>query len=425
MSLGLSTTSSHHAVWLIAAAAASGVVLRPWRIPEAVWALAGAAALVVPGLLPWREALRAVGAGSDVYLFLAGMMLLSEIARREGLFDHLAGIAVRRSEGSAWRLFVLVYAIGVLVTVLMSNDATAVVLTPAVCAAAKKARANPMPYLFACAFIANAASFVLPISNPANLVVYGDRLPPLLQWVREFAAPSVLSIAATFVVLWACHRRELSARIEASAERATLSPTGRWTAWGIVGVTLALLLASALDLPLGWPTAASCGLLAAIIFVRKREAPWQALRGISWSVLPLVAGLFVLVEGLRHAGVLAALSDVLRSAEAASAARASWGAALGAALACNLVNNLPAGLIAGSSVAAAHLGPALHGAIAIGIDLGPNLSVTGSLATILWLIALRREGQTVSGWQFLRIGSVAMPAALLLALLAHTLQQGT
>jgi arsenical pump membrane protein len=67
----------------------------------------------------------------------------------------------------------------------------------------------------------------------------------------------------------------------------------------------------------------------------------------------------------------------------------------------------------------------LHGAIAIGIDLGPNLSVTGSLATILWLIALRREGQTVSGWQFLRIGSVAMPAALLLALLAHTLQQGT
>ncbi len=80
--------------------------------------------------------------------------------------------------GSPQRLFLLIYIVGTLVTVLLSNDATAIVLTPAVYAATRAAGAKPLPYLFVCAFIANAASFVLPISNPANLVVFGDRMPP-------------------------------------------------------------------------------------------------------------------------------------------------------------------------------------------------------------------------------------------------------
>ena len=88
------------------------------------------------------------------------------------------------------------------------------------------------------------------------------------------------------------------------------------------------------------------------------------------------------------------------------------------AFACNLVNNLPAGLIAGSVVAGAAVDPVVQSAVAIGIDLGPNLSVTGSLATILWLTALRRKGENVSGWTFLKTGAIVMPAALIVALAA-------
>src|SRR5438128_9260572 len=99
-------------------------------------------------------------------------------------------------------MFTLIYIVGMLVTVFLSNDATAVVLTPAVYAAAKAAKAEPLPYLFVCAFIANAASFVLPISNPANLVVFGSRMPPLLLWLAQFGLPSVLSIGATYVALY-------------------------------------------------------------------------------------------------------------------------------------------------------------------------------------------------------------------------------
>ena len=161
------------ATWGIAALATLGVITRPFSWPEAIWAVLGAAALVVFGLMPAGTAWEGVLKGTDVYLFLVGMMLMSEVARKEGLFDWLASIAVRAAKGSPMRLFTLIYVVGTVVTVFLSNDACAVVLTPAVYAATKAAKVeNPLPYLFICAFIANAASFVLPISNPANLVVF-------------------------------------------------------------------------------------------------------------------------------------------------------------------------------------------------------------------------------------------------------------
>jgi arsenical pump membrane protein len=131
--------------WLIAFVSTAGVILRPWRVPEAIWAVAGAVALVMLGLMPPNAALRAIGNGTDVYLFLIGMMLLSEAARREGLFDHVAARAAGWASGSAARLFLLIYGVGVVVTAFLSNDATAVVLTPAVYAAARAAKPSRCP----------------------------------------------------------------------------------------------------------------------------------------------------------------------------------------------------------------------------------------------------------------------------------------
>jgi arsenical pump membrane protein len=407
---------THGAIWGIAALATSGVIIRPWHFPEAVWAVLGAAALVGLGLLPWTAAWQGISKGTDVYLFLTGMMLLAELARREGLFDWLAAIAARRANGSAPRLFALVYVVGTLVTVFLSNDATAVVLTPAVYAVTKAARAQPLPYLFVCVFIANAASFVLPISNPANLVVFGSNMPPLAAWLSQFALPSVLAIVATYVVLYLTQASLLRASVASDIRVPLLSSGGRMTAYGIGGSGAVLLIASALDTRLGLPTCLAGCATAAIVLLCKREPPWRLVKGISWSVLPLVAGLFVLVEGVEHTGVLRSLRAVLSSAAARSAAGTAWGAGIILALGCNLMNNLPAGLLAGYTVTAAHLPSQVIGAVLVGVDLGPNLSVTGSLATILWLVALRREGQDVGTWKFLRLGIVVMPPALLLAL---------
>jgi arsenical pump membrane protein len=189
------------AIWAIAAVATLGVIARPWNSPEFVWASAAAAMLVLFNLLSWQQAVAAVGKGTDVYLFLIGMLLLSEVARKEGLFDWLATQAVRHARGSEKRLFLIIYVVGTLVTVFLSNDATAVVMTPAVYATTRAAQVEPLPYLFICAFVANAASFVLPIANPANLVVFGGQMPALSEWLGYFAWPSFVAIATTFVAL--------------------------------------------------------------------------------------------------------------------------------------------------------------------------------------------------------------------------------
>jgi arsenical pump membrane protein len=409
---------THTATWGIAALATLGVIARPWNLPEFIWAVAGAALLVLLNLLPWPDALAAAGKGTDVYFFLIGMMLLAEVARKEGLFDWLAAQAVRHADGSAKRLFLIVYIVGTIVTVLLSNDATAVVLTPAVYAATRAAKVEPLPYLFICAFIANAASFVLPISNPANLVVFGQQMPPLADWLRTFALPSLAAIVATFVALRWAQRRALQVAVAEIGDIAPLTGAGKLAASGIVMTAVALLTASKLGWDLGLPTFIAGAAVTAIVLVIGRQSPLPVLRDVSWSVLPLVAGLFILVEGLNRTGVLPALAGVLKHASAAAPQATSWVAGLVVAVASNLVNNLPMGLIAATTSQIAQVPMHVTGAILIGVDLGPNLSVTGSLATILWLIALRREGENVGAARFLKLGFIVMTPALLLSLLA-------
>jgi len=402
--------------WSIVALATAGVILRPWRIPEAVWAVLGAVLLVALGLLPWHDALAGVLKGTDVYLFLAGMMLLAELAREEGLFDWLAARAAQAARGSATKLFTLIFSVGGLVTVFLSNDATAVVLTPAVAAVMKTTNAKePLPYLLTCAFIANAASFVLPISNPANLVLYGSHMPPLLQWLPLYALPSVLSILATYLILRVAERRRLGRPIATDVEIPALSVCGHLTAWGIAATSVVLLAASAFGLQLGLATFLAGAATAVLVFFCSKSNPITPIKNITWGILPLVAGLFVMVGALQQTGVTGALAALLHDAVQDSATLAAWLSGIVLAIGCNLVNNLPAGLVTERAMEVAHVPEHVRAALLIGVDLGPNLSVTGSLATILWLAALRRDGYHVSAWTFLKLGVFVMPPALVLA----------
>jgi arsenical pump membrane protein len=410
---------THLAIWIISFLTIAAVIGSPFRISEAIWALTGAALLIVLGLLLPSEGLSGVLKGTDVYLFLTGMMFLSETAREEGLFDWLAQRATALAGGSAGRLFLLIYAVGTLVTLFLSNDATAVVLTPAVAAAVRAAKVEkPLPYLLICAFIANAASFVLPISNPANLVVYGRDMPSLGQWVPRYILPSLFSIGVTFLVLRFTQRATLRQKIASGIRIPTLRSGGRTALTGIAVTAIVLLASSALSIPLGLPTAIAGILTSAIVIIRSKKDPWVVIKGVSWSVIPLVAGLFVIVQALDKTGLSKMIAQTLQRSVAHSTGSAVWGSGFFTAIAANLLNNLPAGLIAGNAIHAAHVPGIVRSSILIGIDLGPNLSVSGSLATILWLLALRREGQRVDAWTFLKLGVVIMIPALFFAIAA-------
>ncbi len=190
---------------------------------------------------------------------------------------------------------------------------------------------------------------------------------------------------------------------------------------GIVLVVGVLLAASAMGWDLGLPTCLSALVIACIVLIRARANPAIVVREISWSVLPLVAGLFILVEAMDSVGAMRLSAAALHWAEGLPSAAGALLTAGVVGVGNNLVNNLPLGLIAGSTLKATHSHGLIADAVLMGVDLGPNLSVTGSLATILWLIALRREGLHVSPGTFLKVGMWAMPIALVLAVASAVL----
>jgi arsenical pump membrane protein len=290
------------------------------------------------------------------------------------------------------------------------------VLTPAILAAVRKAKVAPMPYLFACALIANAASFVLPISNPANLVVFHTGMPPLGKWLLAFAVPSVLAIAATYAVMRFVFRRPLRNTIEGDVETQNLSRGGKLVLAGLAGMVLVLLTASWFKKDLGLPTCLAALAITAMVSIYARRNPFKLAAEISWATLLLVAGLFVMVDAMQSIGALRWTTAWLTQAQHLAPAAGALAAGFVVGVGNNLVNNLPLGLIAGATLQAAHATGLITHAVLIGVDLGPNLSVTGSLATILWLLALRKEKLDVSFWRFLQVGALAMPVALLLSL---------
>lgn len=415
------TSHAHLLLSLIVVVSIVLMLIRPRNIPEVYWIGGGVLFLLVLQLVPPQLAGRAVAKAVDVCLFLIGMMLLSELAREHGVFDWLSSVAVRGANGSCSRLFALVYAAGTVVTIFMSNDATAVVLTPAILTAVRKAKVEPLPYVFVCAFNANAASFLLPISNPANLVVFHNQMPPLGSWLLSFAVPCLLSVAVTFIVLRWIFREPLCAAIESEAEAKALEGNGKLVLGGLGIMVAVLLTASLLGKDLGLPTCLAALAITAGASIKARCNPLALARKISWSTLMLVAGLFVMVDAMESIGALRFTQKWLAWAQTFGSTTGAFLTGFIVGIANNLINNLPLGLIAGSTLQSAHAKGLIANAVLIGVDLGPNLSISGSLATILWLIALRREKLGVSFWDFLKVGAVAMPAALLASLGGATL----
>jgi arsenical pump membrane protein len=167
---------------------------------------------------------------------------------------------------------------------------------------------------------------------------------------------------------------------------------------------------------LGLPTCLAALVITLAASVKSKSNPLKLLREISWGTLLLVAGLFVMVDAVESQGALKLTQEWLAWAQRLAPAAGAMVVGFVVGVANNLVNNLPLGLLAGATIQAAHVKGLLAHAVMIGVDLGPNLSVTGSLATILWLLALRKEKLDVSVWKFLQVGMITMPIALAAAL---------
>jgi len=239
-----------------------------------------------------------------------------------------------------------------------------------------------------------------------------------MHWLAVFSLPSLASILVTFAVLRWLAAKSLEGSVQTELGDDPLPATGKVTLYGIGFLAVTLMIASAFNFDLGAPACVVGLLVATVLSIRDHGVPRDIAKEIAWSVIPLVGGLFVIVEGLNGTGVLQASVHLLKQMKTWPPVSAAFSSGFGIALVSNVINNLPSGLIGGTAVRAAGATGPLRHAVLIGVDLGPNLSVSGSLATILWLIAIRREGEEIGFWKFLKWGAFVMPPALALAVLA-------
>jgi len=363
-----------------------------------------------------HEAVAALGRGVDVYLFLIGMMGLAAYARLGGVFDWIATVAVAAARGSRLRLLAIVYVAGIGTTALLSNDATIVVLTPAVIDALRRFEAPPPAYVMACALVANAASFILPIANPSNLLVFAGGMPALGTWLAIFGLPSVAALAITFAVLVAWFRADL--RAPATVRATTAVATPHRTAVIVLLVVAAIVVTtSARQGPLGLAAFACATAAWLIALARSRGEALRMLGRISWRVVVLTAALFVIVGAVNAHGGLAATRAALAWCTAFAQPWSQLAVGATIALASNVANNLPVGLSLGETLPLAHVAPPVLHAALIGVNLGPNATVNGSLATLLWLAIIQRERIDISPLRFAAVGTAATIPALAAAIL--------
>jgi arsenical pump membrane protein len=396
------------------------VLARPFRLSEGIWAAGGAIVMVVCGLAGLGDLGVVLWNNLPVYTFFLGMMALTRLAEEALVFDRMASTAARLAHGSSRRLFFNVFLLGVVISTFLTNDATALILTPVVYALVTRLRLDPLPFVFACTFIADTASMTLPVSNPINIIL-SRRFPELTLggFLHYVVVPSVAAIAINIVVFAFLFRRVLRTPFTPIARPARADPDAEH-AFRIAVVVLLVVAAVFVIVSHSHPSwVGAVAMVGAAILLAatagQGRLDWRRLgQGISWGVFPFIAGMFLLVRGIEHQGATAQLGALLGRLAGQGTIRPAVVTTLFSAVGSNVINNVPMVAVMGAAIPTVH--GASHAALVygtlIGCDLGPNLTVVGSLSTLIWLLLLRKRGVEVSSLDYAKLGIIVTPIML-------------
>lgn len=396
----------------------AAIIARPPRFPEWLAATTGAILMVVAGVEPARDAAREVAAQWNVLLFFAGLTAVVAVAESAGFFAWVAYVAASAAHGSGRRLFFAVIAAGILITLFLTNDAAAVMLTPLVFVLVRHLRLPAAPFAYACTFIANGASVALPVSNPINIIIGTAAHFRLGEYVALLWLPALTGIVTTAAMLWIVFRRAVRVRFDgASVIRPDDDPRYRTEVSVFLGLSaLALITTSAFGGSVGLTAAVAGAILIGHGFYRRALRWPRVFSDMNPGIVIMVAALFVAVDGVRHSGLLDSAAATIVSVATLHPSLAGPVAALASAVASNIFNNLPTALIV---VGTLHVGALpvdvarqFAGGAIVGCDLGPNLTTVGSLSTLIWLVLLRRRGLKISAAEYFKVGIVLAPAVL-------------
>jgi arsenical pump membrane protein len=412
---------------LIAVLTLIGIMIRPFKLNEAMIALVGATLLLVLGLITPVEALNTLLKDWNTFLFFLGMMSLSALAEVAGLFDWLATQSARLAGNSSARLFLNTFILGSLISMIFSNDATALILTPIVYTLVTRLRLPVLPYLFACTFIADTASFLLPVSNPINIIVLSRFPLDLFTFLRLLFLPCIVVISMNIGVFYLLYRLQLHGNFDIKrlpALESTIKQPGyfRYTTIVLAVVAIAYVTAAATQFPLSIVAMGGALLLLIAALLWKQTTIPYVGKQISWSIFGFIAGMFIIVQAVEQTRLTGQFGQLLVRLSGSTSFGAVMVGTLGAAVGTNLVNNVPMAVVLNSALGGIqHVSPSTQlgfvAATIFGCDLGPNLTTVGSLATVLWLLILRRRNLDVSGLDYFKVGVLVTPLMLVVGAL--------
>lgn len=381
--------------------------------------MAGAGAVVALGTASLADVRRGFVDTVGILVFLISMMIVSTIAEHAGVFEWAAMWAARLSRGRGRLLFVNLYLLGALVTLFLSLDVTAIMVAPVVISVIRRARLSPWPFIMSVAYVANTASLVLPVSNLTNMLVYGLLKIPFWDFVRLMVLPNLAAMAVNVAIFLVVFREELPDRFEMSVEWGSERRARgdfRISLAGLALVVVGLIGFGMLGLPLYLPALAGAIVLAPLMVARGDVSGRVILGGVAWSLPLFVVGMYTVVAAAGREGLSALWHTVLSGGGSSPSLVEVWKIAFATALGSNLVNNLPMALVAIAGIESdGAVRPVTAFAALIGTNIGPNVTVFGSLATMLVLRAAARRRVHVGGWSYLGIGLITTPLMMLAA----------
>ena len=387
-------------------------VIRPRGLPEAVAAVPAALIVLLTGALGWGQAWAEIEHLFPVVAFLAAVLVISELCDADGLFRYAGALMAAKSRGDAHRLLVFVFALASGVTAVLSLDATVVLLTPVVFATASKLGVRPKPHAYACTHLANAGSLLLPVSNLTNLLAMSAAGLTFVSFAGLMAVPWLAVIAVEYVAFRLFFAGDLSIPAT-NPEPPEVPPLPRFSA-AVLALTLAgFVIASFLGIEAAWVALAG----ALVMLVRalvKRQVEWKDVPGfINLGFLGFVLSLGIVVTAVVEGGLGDAIGAIVPQGQSLVALLLWAGLA---ALLANVVNNLPAVLVLLPFAAQAGTGAVL--AVLIGVNVGPNLTYVGSLATLLWRRIVQAHDHETPIQEFTLLGLLATPLAIIVGVVA-------
>lgn len=400
------------------------VIWQPKGLQIGTTAVIGAIAALALGVVDFDDVFAVTDIVWDATLAFIGIILLSMLLDEIGFFEWAALKMARLSKGNGHLMFVYILLLGAIVAALFANDGAALILTPILLAKMKHLKMDPLAifaFLMAGGFIGDSASSPLVISNLTNIVTAGYFDIGFWEYAKTMFLPNLLSIAASIIVLWLYFHRSIPFRINIDELPEPASAIKNMTMFRLSWFFLALLMVGYFigdhyDLPVSIFALGGALLFLLIADHYKAVKPIMTIKAAPWQVVWFSLGLYIVVFGLKNAGLTTYLAELITTMQSMGNTVAVIGTGFLSAILSSVMNNMPTIMV--MDIAIAESGhDALAYANILGSNLGPKMTPIGSLATLLWLHVLAQKGVKIGWIEYMKVGLVITPPVLLVALL--------